>query len=295
MPLRVIPLSLVALSLVTMAGCEAATTSRADRSGSMSAMADHGPFHKPGYLTEVVDGRLWVFAADSEDYAEFKRVGEPAKHVTRIGDGPRGMTIKAPDTETIIEYLAAKPGYLTEMADGVLWVLAEGSAALVEYQTSGEPAKNATLIGVGPLGASIRSDDKTTIVSYLGAKPGYVAEDHDGVLWVFADGSEALAEYRASGEPAKNATLIGVGPMGRSVRSGDTATIKAWMVAAPGYTTLIDDGRLWVFEPGSPELAEYHAVGEPAKHVTRIGVGPMGMTVKAPSGTLIDGYLADLD
>jgi len=139
----------------------------------------------------------------------------------------------------------------------------------------------------------MRSVDKETIIGYLASKPGYYTEYSDGIVWVFDDGSEGLAEFKASGEPAKNATLIGVGPMGKSVRSDDTATIKAWLVATAGYETYIDDGRLWIFEPGSEALAEYLQVGEPAKHVTRIGVGPMGMTVKAPDGKLIDSYLAD--
>ena len=63
---------------------------------------------KPGFYTEVKDGRLWVFLDGSKDLAEFKQHGEPAKQVTRIGGGPNGMTIKSSDAKVIDEYMAAK-------------------------------------------------------------------------------------------------------------------------------------------------------------------------------------------
>jgi hypothetical protein len=65
-------------------------------------------FQKPGFYTEVKDGRLWVFKEGSKDLEEFKKHGEPAKQVTRIGGGPNGMTIKSSDATIIDEYLAAK-------------------------------------------------------------------------------------------------------------------------------------------------------------------------------------------
>lgn len=65
-------------------------------------------FNKPGYVTEVVDGRLWVFRAGSKDYEEFKKGGEPAKMVSRVGGGPNGMTIRAVDAKIIDDYLAAR-------------------------------------------------------------------------------------------------------------------------------------------------------------------------------------------
>jgi hypothetical protein len=63
---------------------------------------------KPGFYTEVKDGRLWVFREGSKELAEFKKSGEPAQQVTRVGAGPKGMTIKGPDAKTIDDYLAAK-------------------------------------------------------------------------------------------------------------------------------------------------------------------------------------------
>jgi len=77
---------------------------------SMSAAnASHGGsiYDKPGFHTELHDGRLWVFKAGSEELEMFQKNGELAKHVIRPKAGPDGMTIKAPDTETIDAYMAS--------------------------------------------------------------------------------------------------------------------------------------------------------------------------------------------
>ena len=62
--------------------------------------------------------------------------------------------------------------------------------------------------------------------------------------------------------------------------------------AKPGFHTVIEDGRLWVFREGSKELVEFQKSGEPAKSVTRVGVGPNRMTVKGPDVETLDAYLA---
>jgi hypothetical protein len=64
-------------------------------------------YAKDGFYTQLEDGRLWVFKNDSKELAEFKSKGELAKHVTRPGAGPGGITLRAPDSETIDRYLAA--------------------------------------------------------------------------------------------------------------------------------------------------------------------------------------------
>ena len=66
------------------------------------------PHARSGFVTEVKDGRLWVFREGSKDLEEFKKHGEPAKSVTRIGAGPGGMTIRSGDEKTIEEYLTAR-------------------------------------------------------------------------------------------------------------------------------------------------------------------------------------------
>ncbi|MGV6474564.1 hypothetical protein [Azotobacter vinelandii] len=62
-------------------------------------------YDKPGFVTEVEDGRLWVFRADSKELKDFRATGEPAKQFTEVGAGPEGMTIKAADAQTLQDYL----------------------------------------------------------------------------------------------------------------------------------------------------------------------------------------------
>lgn len=59
----------------------------------------------------------------------------------------------------------------------------------------------------------------------------------------------------------------------------------------PGFTTMVEDGRLWVFKTGSKELADFQNKGEPAKQVTRIAAGPNRMTVKSTDSATIDAYI----
>src|SRR5262249_8788709 len=58
---------------------------------------DAPEYAKPGFVTLLEDGRLWVFKEGSKELKAFKKDGELAKHVTIFGGGPKGMTVKAPD------------------------------------------------------------------------------------------------------------------------------------------------------------------------------------------------------
>lgn len=62
-------------------------------------------YDKPGFVTEVEDGRLWVFREGSKELEDFKKTGEPAKQFTDIGTGPEGMTVKSADEATLKAYL----------------------------------------------------------------------------------------------------------------------------------------------------------------------------------------------
>lgn len=62
-------------------------------------------YDKPGFITEVEDGRLWVFREGSKELEDFKKTGEPAKQFSDIGAGPNGMTVKSADEKTLKDYL----------------------------------------------------------------------------------------------------------------------------------------------------------------------------------------------
>lgn len=92
----------LALPLVLLVGCNTGENSRSEAVSAAASVA------VPGFHTEVVDGRLWVFREDDPALQQFLDTGEPAKSVTRIGGGPDGMTIRSSDVETIDAYLAAR-------------------------------------------------------------------------------------------------------------------------------------------------------------------------------------------
>lgn len=62
-------------------------------------------YDKPGFVTEIEDGRLWVFRDGSQELKDFKEHGEPTKQYSDIGSGPNGMTVKTADEMTLKDYL----------------------------------------------------------------------------------------------------------------------------------------------------------------------------------------------
>ncbi|BAN49313.1 hypothetical protein [Metapseudomonas resinovorans] len=72
-----------------------------------AATAFASQFDKPGFVTEVKDGRLWVFREGSPELKAFKENGEPAKQFIDVGTGPEGMTVKTADEKTLKDYLQA--------------------------------------------------------------------------------------------------------------------------------------------------------------------------------------------
>jgi hypothetical protein len=188
----------------------------------------------------------------------------------------------------------AKPGFAVKLdADGRLWVFREGSAEWAEFQKSGELAKHVTWVGSGPSGTSLKAPDAETAMAYLVQKPGFESiTDPDGRIWIFAAGSKDLEAFRRDGELAKHVTRIGAGPRGVSLKAPDAETIDAYLIAQSGVETSLDaDRRLWVFRGGSPEAEAARTGGLPEKHITLVGRGPMGLTVKAPDRETAEAYV----
>jgi hypothetical protein len=284
---------------------------------------------KRGFVTKCEDGRLWVFRPGGKELAEFEKQGELAKHVTKIGAGPGGITVKGPDAATIQDYVVACDGFETFVREGRIWVFRPGTKELAEFLKSGEPAKQVTRIGAGPLNMTVKGPDSGTIDAYVSAmgvrrvavaratpaeapmvaveetvtkteipeglygKPGFaVKADEDGRVWVFREGSKEIAQFELQGELTKHVTRPRAGPGGVTLKAPDTETILEYVAACDGFETFVREGRIWVFRPGTKELAEFLKSGEPAKQVTRIGAGPLRMTVKGPDAETIDAYLA---
>lgn len=89
---RVLPAVVLALSLPAPLGCAS--------SGSHGAATTQ----KSGFVVIERDGRLYVFDAGSEALADYRASGDMAKRVTRIGAGPNGETLIAPDTDVLDRY-----------------------------------------------------------------------------------------------------------------------------------------------------------------------------------------------
>ena len=92
-------------------------------------------------------------------------------------------------------------------------------------------------------------------------------------------------------ELAKHVIRPSAGPGGVTLKAPDTETILDYVAAADGFETVVEDGRIWAFRLGTPELDQFRKTGEPAKCVIRPSAGPMGMTVKAPDAETMDAYL----
>jgi hypothetical protein len=128
-----------------------------------------GPYDRPAYITRLEDGRLWIFKSHSKELGDYLKKGEPAKQVTVLGQGPNGMTLRAPDMETIKGWLYSKPGFETFFKDDRWWVFKQGSLFASEMRYFGEPTKNVTLVARGPHGTSLRSQDFETGEAWIAA------------------------------------------------------------------------------------------------------------------------------
>lgn len=95
------------LSLAATLGLALAATTGCAASHHAAGHAQAVSYDRPGFVTKMEDGRLWVFRAGSKELQEFEAKGEPAKQVVRPGAGPGRITLKGPDAETIDAYLAA--------------------------------------------------------------------------------------------------------------------------------------------------------------------------------------------
>lgn len=144
-------------------------------------------FERPGFVTKVVDNRLWVFKENDPELVKFVKDGELAKHVVLPSSGPKRVTIKAPNRETIDAYLAAygdldevevdwskynfsKPGFVTKVVEGRLWVFKAGDKNLAAFEKDGELAKHVIVPAGGPHGITVKAPDKQTIDEYMSAK-----------------------------------------------------------------------------------------------------------------------------
>lgn len=187
-------------------------TTVATASATRAAEPAQSAYDRPDFVTQVdEDGRLWV-------WREGEEMEKADKHVTLVAAGPDRRTVKALDRETADAYLAWKPGFTTEFVEGRLWVWREG-------EEQEKPDKHTTMIGVGPGGVTVKAVERDTIVAYLVAAEGFATEiDEDGRLWVWN-------EQEAREMPDKHVTMVGAGPMRTTLKGLERETLEAYLAA----------------------------------------------------------------
>jgi len=186
---------------------------------------------KQGFVTIEADGRHWIFRDGSKDLDEFKKTGEPEKSYTRVNAAPYRVTLRAPDVETMEEYLTAKPGFVTKFDDGRLWIFRQDSKDLAEFLKDGDLTKQVVRPGAGPRGMTLKAPDADTIVAYMTAQEGFITFPQDGRLWVFKADSKDLQEYKKNGELAKHVIRVNAGPLGLTLKAPDAETIDVYLKA----------------------------------------------------------------
>ena len=161
----------LAASLALAFGC-APTVSQATNPGygAKAAQSQSATYQREGFETRMEHGRLWVFYPGSKDLAKFDKHGELAKHVIRPGKGPGGITIKAPDGSVIDAYMLSKPGFITRIEDGRLWVFKAGAPEFKKFEEHGELAKHVIRPGAGPNRMTIKAPDTETVDAYMSTK-----------------------------------------------------------------------------------------------------------------------------
>ena len=274
----------------TRTGAQVATPSRAS---SRRAQAQGTIYDRPGFVTALKDGRLWVMRAGTPEAAALLADGKtPVNHVIRPNAGPAGLTIRAPDGRDIIEYLGTKPGFQVFEHNGRLWVYRADSPDLAKAAEGRHPVNHVIRPLAGPAGITLRASDIEIINDYIAAKPGFITGVKDGRIWVFAEDDPAGAEFRATGKtPVNHVIRPNAGPLGMTVRSPDADVLVRYIIARDGFVTGIVDGRIWVFPAHAPEAAEFLASGKtPVNHVIRPNAGPLGMTVRATDARILDAY-----
>ena len=127
---------------------------------------------RSGYITfETDDCRTWVFRDNSEALHSFAKGEKPVKPAKKSIHTPAGVTILQSDNlETLVGYLALKPGFTTRMIGGYLWVFRDTAAepALVDEGVKLTKSVSKIAEAAGDI-RTIKSPDMDTLNAYLAA------------------------------------------------------------------------------------------------------------------------------
>jgi len=187
---------------------------------------------RAGYVLFEGDKATWIFHDGSEALKDHMAGRELAKHVTKMSNvNGKVRTLKAPDTQTIEAYLAARPGFATRVIDGYLWVFYQGSEELAIVDAGGELAKHVTkMTNINGKVRTLKAPDAETLKAYNASATGFIARYVDGHLWVFREGSQAYHTIASGGELAKHVTRMkNLNGSIVTIKAADTETLDAYL------------------------------------------------------------------
>lgn len=175
---ELIVLSLGLAFMFAMIGCESAPSAPALAAPAVAAApaapkpapvrsVGVGPYSKPGFVTFLDKNVLLVFRAESRDLAKYRKNGDMNTGVIRPAAGPDGLSLKAPDADTLRDFEMTNPDFIFRHLDGRLWVFRNGSAGFSRYCANGELAVHVTRIAAGPGGMTLKAPDLETLDIYM--------------------------------------------------------------------------------------------------------------------------------
>jgi len=196
-----------------------------------------------------------------------------------------------PEAPTVSE---SPSGVFTVRQGRATWLAADRDAAEA-LAAEGGPEKHATRI-VSHQGRvmTLKAEDPMLFEAYLGEKPGYTVRLIDGKLWVFEEGSEALAAIEAGGSPpGDHATRVqAVKGAVRTYKAAEAETLTGYLASTKDHAAMVIDGQLWIFDPASEAYEAAHEGEVPEKHATRImSLGGKVMTLKSPDADVLSAYV----
>ena len=152
---------LVACNQTAHTTCSAGTTCATEKTVCTASTT--------GYVKIEKEKAVWVFMANDATLEDFKAGKELAKHVTKMKNQDGEIKIyKAPDSDTLKGYLAMKPGFVTRVQEGYLWVYKLGSEELVKALKGEELAKHTTSMkNVNGQIITFKAPSKEVIDGYL--------------------------------------------------------------------------------------------------------------------------------
>lgn len=163
---RVLTAAALTLTAALLMSCRS-TTPGDDEDAGPSKPLSLASFEKPGFAVFIANGDVWVFRPGSEGMVQFLALGSPHRAVSWAGAGPDGVTLRSDSAGTLSAYVAARPGFVTFVREGDIWVFRPDTPAAKAFLEGHEPESPVARHGAGPMGKTVIGADEKTVRAYL--------------------------------------------------------------------------------------------------------------------------------